>query len=326
MTALPEYELLEASGFYAESADVAPVEVLLAFGAASLTIMRFDETPLAHWPLATLTRLGDGPAIGGGLLLAPDRAAPERLRVSDPDMIAALRAVSNDFAPSPRVSPGAASRPRRKRIARVVAALAIGLGIAAAVWRTGPDAAALLARLTPDRAAAALGDAAVIAFAGDDLCAPDARGRAALARMSALADAAAPQAAPHAARAIDRDAPTAFVVAPGGRLVLFAPALARVEGPDALARGLAEALAQARAQPPLEAALRAIGVRGAASDAAALAAALMRGAPVEALRVTRAAAAAIGASPASAVALRESGQPDASLLRTLQDVCREPRS
>jgi len=79
MTALREYALLEASGWYAETPDAAADEVLVTFGDATLTIQRFDETPLAHWPLASLATV-DGPR---ALTLAPDADAPERLGLDD---------------------------------------------------------------------------------------------------------------------------------------------------------------------------------------------------------------------------------------------------
>ncbi|MEM1313942.1 MAG: hypothetical protein AAGI51_05265, partial [Pseudomonadota bacterium] len=53
-TALARYALLEATGDYLDGITARRQEVLVKFGRASLTLSRFDETPVAHWALASL--------------------------------------------------------------------------------------------------------------------------------------------------------------------------------------------------------------------------------------------------------------------------------
>ena len=130
MTALARYDLLEAVGWYAERPEREPVEVLVSFGDASLTILRFDDTPLAHWPLGSLVETpGAAP-----LTLAPDADAPERLALSDAEMIAAIRALRPGGA---RKQPSAA-RARARRLARRAAALAAAALALFALWLATP--------------------------------------------------------------------------------------------------------------------------------------------------------------------------------------------
>ncbi|MGF1657832.1 MAG: hypothetical protein ACFCUS_00200 [Rubrimonas sp.] len=284
MTALPEYQLLEAPGLYAERPGLAPQEVLLCFGAASLTILRFDETPLAHWPLATLSAVGcDGDAV----ILAPDPHAPERLSVSEPEMIAALRAVSGAFEPR---ETGA---PRRRRGRRLAISAALAAAVGAGLWSAGPTLRERAAQAAPAPLRAALGEAAVAAYAGDGPCAPGALARREMEALARRLDRAAPAPVPHALRLVAVAGPALAVPAPGGRIALSAPRLADVEAPRAVVAALARAAARAEGDPPLAAALRALAAGDALDDLATLAVALATGAPPGAPNLARTAAAAM---------------------------------
>ncbi|HEY0212468.1 MAG TPA: hypothetical protein VGC40_02635 [Paenirhodobacter sp.] len=91
MTALPQYQRLEALGLWRESAEARRREVIISFGDATLVI--FDsraERPLAHWSLAALVRQNPGkrPA-----LYAPSAEPGEDLEIDDEAMIAAIEKV-----------------------------------------------------------------------------------------------------------------------------------------------------------------------------------------------------------------------------------------
>ena len=58
MTALKQYQLLEAEGRYFDGKTAQPRDVVVKFGDASLMILDHDDMPITHWPLATLRSLG----------------------------------------------------------------------------------------------------------------------------------------------------------------------------------------------------------------------------------------------------------------------------
>ncbi|MCR8550103.1 hypothetical protein M4578_19955 [Salipiger sp. P9] len=84
MTALKEYERLEASGLWRPEPDAQRREVIVSLGDATLTISEFSGRALAHWSLAAVRRANKGqlPAIyhpdgdpGETLELAADETA-----------------------------------------------------------------------------------------------------------------------------------------------------------------------------------------------------------------------------------------------------------
>ena len=89
MTALREYQRLEASGLWRASPDDQRSDVIVSIGDATLIISDFRENPLAHWSLAAIQRANPGkrPAI-----YHPDGDPGETLELPDTetDMIAAI--------------------------------------------------------------------------------------------------------------------------------------------------------------------------------------------------------------------------------------------
>ncbi|KAA8613095.1 hypothetical protein [Salipiger aestuarii] len=89
MTALKEYDRLEASGLWRPEPDAQRREVIVSLGDASLTISEFSGRALAHWSLAAVRRANKGqrPAI-----YHPDGDADETLELRDDaeDMIDAI--------------------------------------------------------------------------------------------------------------------------------------------------------------------------------------------------------------------------------------------
>ncbi|TVQ54697.1 MAG: hypothetical protein EA355_11345 [Rhodobacteraceae bacterium] len=246
MTALDAYARLEAEGRYRARADAEPETVILSFGEASLTMMRIDETPVAHWPLASIVCVD----AAGLMTLAPDETAEERLEIDDAEMIAAIRAVGA----APAIQPVA--RRRRRRLVRRLAAAALLCAVGFGAWTQAPRLAEPIASTAPPAARAALGGAAIMAHARGAFCA-SAEAEAALRTLA------------RRFRAVEPGAQTAFwaatvegeaVAAPGGQVLM--PARVLGEGVEALALAAATALARAQAESPFVAAVRDAGIRG----------------------------------------------------------------
>ncbi|MFN3208408.1 MAG: hypothetical protein ACE369_05305 [Roseovarius sp.] len=103
MTALSEYERLEASGLWRASPDAQRVDVYVSLGDATLMIMDMRERPLTHWSLAAIERANPGrrPA-----LYHPDGDAGETLELGDDateviDAIEKLRLAVEKARPHP---------------------------------------------------------------------------------------------------------------------------------------------------------------------------------------------------------------------------------
>ncbi|HBG98058.1 MAG TPA: hypothetical protein DDY29_04800 [Rhodobacteraceae bacterium] len=127
MTALEQYERLEAEGLWRPAADAQRREVLVSFGSASLVIADRNDVALAHWSLPALTRLNPGkrPA-----LYAPGGEAAETLEIADATMVDAVETVRRALA---------REGPQRGRI-RLVAGLGVALLIGLLGWFWLPGA------------------------------------------------------------------------------------------------------------------------------------------------------------------------------------------
>ncbi len=87
MTALKEYERLEAIGLWRETEDAQRREVVVSFGAASLVLSDKNDMPLAHWSLAAVRVLSKGEL---PVVYAPDTGDDETLEIDDPLMVEAI--------------------------------------------------------------------------------------------------------------------------------------------------------------------------------------------------------------------------------------------
>lgn len=92
MTALKEFQRLEATGLYVPQPGAQRRDVVLALGEATLTIVDHRSEALSHWSLAAIERLNPGrrPAI-----YAPGQDAVERVETADETMIRAIEKVRN---------------------------------------------------------------------------------------------------------------------------------------------------------------------------------------------------------------------------------------
>lgn len=261
MTALDRYALLEAEAVYFDGRSARPHEVIVRFGESTLTLLTFDDEPVNHWALASL-RLIDAPTPEGEqevLRLSPGHDGEERLTLSDPEMIAALRQVCPDLE-APAAPP---SRTARKAAIWGVAAIA---AIALAVFALAPIAAQQLALRLPQDRAERLG-AAVLALAARDMGAatppvicktPD--GTAALARLTGRLRQAGTL-RPIAVQVVQSPARNA-VTAPGGLIAIMSGLIDAAETPEEIAAVLAHEIAHAEARDPLHEAFRMVGASG----------------------------------------------------------------
>ncbi len=126
MTALQEFERLEASGLYTPEPGAQRRDVILTLGDATLTVFDHRSDALSHWSLAAIERVNPGkrPA-----LFSPGEDAAERIETSDETMIRALERVRKSVA---RTRP----HPGRLRARLVFAALAV-LAALALLWLPG---------------------------------------------------------------------------------------------------------------------------------------------------------------------------------------------
>ncbi len=119
MTALTEFQRLEAQGVWRETPETRQREVIVSLGEATLTLMdpRTDK-PLSHWSLPAVTRLNPGrtPA-----LYTPSTGEPdETVEIDDPLMIEAIERVQRAIATH-------RAKPRRLRGAATVLAVLLML-------------------------------------------------------------------------------------------------------------------------------------------------------------------------------------------------------
>ncbi|QYX56362.1 hypothetical protein K1T73_15090 [Roseovarius sp. SCSIO 43702] len=111
MTALSEYDRLEATGLWRASPEAQRSEVIVSLGDATLVLSDMAERPLAHWSLPAVIRAnpGERPAV-----YHPDGDPGETLELGEdaPEMIAAIEKLRSAIA---------RSRPRPGRLRRAIA-------------------------------------------------------------------------------------------------------------------------------------------------------------------------------------------------------------
>lgn len=126
MTALREFDRLEAAGLWRPGAGVQRRDVIVSLGDATLAIYDMTETPLSHWSLPAVERRNPGtrPA-----LFSPGPDSAETLEIEDDLMIDALERIGRALA---------RSGPHRGRVrnAALAAALA-GLLALSVLWLPG---------------------------------------------------------------------------------------------------------------------------------------------------------------------------------------------
>jgi hypothetical protein len=102
MTALSDYQRLEAAGVWRASPRAQRRDVVVSLGKATLVLTDQKDSALAHWSLAAVERRNPGasPAV-----FAPGADATEELELDDAEMIAAIERVRRAVARA-RPAPG----------------------------------------------------------------------------------------------------------------------------------------------------------------------------------------------------------------------------
>ncbi|SNR62808.1 hypothetical protein [Puniceibacterium sediminis] len=247
MTALKQYQRLEASGLWRPSPDAQRRDVVVSMGDATLTITDTSDRVLAHWSLAAVARANKGvlPA-----LYFPDGDPGETLELaaSEADMIDALDRVRRAIERR-RPSPG------KLRVYLTSGSAAVLLGLAV-FWLPG----ALLrhtVKVVPDVKRVEIGDALLDRIT----------------RVAGL-PCAAPQAQEPlrhlAARVLGEDRRDALVVLrdgvrktvhlPGGRILLNRSLVEDPEDPDVTAGYILVESVRRMGRDPLEGLLRHAGL------------------------------------------------------------------
>jgi len=259
MTALAQYARLEAPARYFDGRSAAPRAVVVSFGDRSLVIMDYEGVALAHWPLARLRSV----APPGALVtqLAPDADSAERLVLEEPEMIAAIEAVS------PALHRREADRRGTGR------ALIWGVGAIAAVVvmvvAILPALAGQLAVMIPPERERRIGDAVaeqvrqmvgIGAESAPGYCRAPA-GVAALDRMTARLEEVAPAPYPLRVSVIDHPMVNALA-APGGRILIFRGLIEGADSPEEVAGVLAHEIGHVLTRDPTVGVLRAAGTAG----------------------------------------------------------------
>ena len=124
MTALNQYQRLEAAGTWREKPGATPREIVVSLGDATLVLTDLKtDVPLSHWSLPAVMRLnpGESPA-----RYAPGPDDAEMIELDDPLMISAIEKVHHVIA---------ANRPPAGRLRGWMLLLAaIAMVVAGAFW------------------------------------------------------------------------------------------------------------------------------------------------------------------------------------------------
>lgn len=252
---------LEAEGRYFDGLSSRPRMVTAHLGERSLVILGEGRAALDHWPLASLRALNA--RSDAGLDLAPGPDSDERLHLSDPRMVAALR----KFCPD--LHRRRADR-RGLRRALVFGGAAVA-AVVALVLVVIPRLADQLALLIPPEREMALGDSVadrvrdLLAWIGDDGEAPGycaaPEGVEALGAMTARLEAGEGLAYPLRISVLDHGLVNA-VALPGGRILLFRGLIEESESPEEVAAVLAHEIGHVEHHDPTRAVLRSAGTAG----------------------------------------------------------------
>jgi Zn-dependent protease with chaperone function len=260
MTALDRYELLEAPGVYLDGETADSREVIVKFGAESLVFMALDETPLAHWPLATLRRLPEAPNHPGELRLIPDHGGLERLILTDRDMIAAIQEVCPDLH-RPEKTP---SHSKRRMVFWSIGAVASVLLV---IFVLSPFIAARLAAAISPEAEMRLGDKVseqimdLLRFIGGDQVAVCETPEGTRAMEAMVARLGVQAHLPIRVSVINHGMVNALT-APGGRILVMRGLIDEASGPEEVAGVLAHEIGHVIHRDPTREVLRSAGTAG----------------------------------------------------------------
>ncbi|MEM6932997.1 MAG: M48 family metallopeptidase [Pseudomonadota bacterium] len=257
MTALDQYARLEAPARYFDGRSAQSQEVVVSFGARTLVVMGFDNHVNAHWPLASLR--AEKSSDQQTWQIKPQSDSDERIVLSDPEMIEAIRTVCPDLTKR---------EVDRKGVRR---AFVWGIGAIASVvlmvFVIIPELAGQLAYMIPPDRERQLGDAVAkqvesLFFAENETgyCdAPD--GVAAVEKMRDRLASQIELPYPLRVEVMDHGLVNAFAL-PGGRVMLFRGLIEESSSPEEVAGVLAHEIGHVTHRDPTVGVLRAAGTAG----------------------------------------------------------------
>ncbi|GLQ34958.1 hypothetical protein GCM10007939_12410 [Amylibacter marinus] len=146
MTAIKEFDRLEALGLWKEGPDAQRREVVVSFGDATLVLSDIHNRPLTHWSLAAIQRVESSKS---GTLFSVDAEALETLEIEDPLMVSAIGKVRMAIE---------MSRPHPGRLRWLIGLLVVlAFGAFCFFWLPG-GIARYAANILPEAKAVQIGD------------------------------------------------------------------------------------------------------------------------------------------------------------------------
>lgn len=238
MTALSEYQRLEAAGLWRDAPGAQRVDVIVSLGESSLTIADLKERPLAHWSLPAVARANpeEFPVI-----YHPDGDPGETLELAEDETVM-IEAIERLRRYVERRRP----RPGRLRLWMFLGSMALVAALAV-FWLPGAVQQHALS-VVPDVKRADIGEAlwARIQKVTGPAC-RDENGRLALSRLSARLT------GPASRRLfVVRDGVEGAVHLPGRIIVLDRDLVEKQDAPDVVAGYIVAEAAQARQVDPLK--------------------------------------------------------------------------
>ncbi len=247
MTALNQYQRLEASGLWRPAPDAQRRDVVVSMGDATLTITDTSDRVLAHWSLAAVARVNKGSVPA---LYFPDGDPGETLELaaSEAEMIDAIERVR-------RAVERRRPRPGKLRV-RITSGIAVLIGVLVIFWLPG----ALLrhtVEVVPDVKRVEIGEALldrITRVAGTPCSAPQAQEP--LRRLAARVLGEKRR----DALVVLRDGVRETVHLPGGHILLNHSLIEEPEDPDVTAGYILVESVRRNGHDPLEGLLRHAGL------------------------------------------------------------------
>ncbi|MEL6644374.1 MAG: hypothetical protein AAFQ79_10595 [Pseudomonadota bacterium] len=145
MTALTDYQRLEATAVWYPAQDAQRRDVIVGLGDATLTVTDHRDIALAHWSLAAIERVNPGRHPAG---YAPAADAPERVEIADEEMVKAIEKVRRAVE---------RARPHPGRLRSRLVAISLACATAAAVFWLPGATLRYTASILPEAARVSLG-------------------------------------------------------------------------------------------------------------------------------------------------------------------------
>jgi len=238
MTALSEYQRLEASGLWRAAPDVQRTEVVISIGDATLVISDMLDQALAHWSLAAVERANPGqtPAI-----YHPDGDTGETLEIDagEKEMIAAIEKLRTEIE---------RRRPHPGRLRLLVVLVLFLLGLAASVFWLPGAVRKHAVSVVPDVKRAEIGAALLRNM--QTVTGPPCRAESGISALGKLAI-RLPSARPSDRLLIVRGGVRGTTSLPGGTILINRALVEDFEEPDVVAGYIIVERLQNRLQDPL---------------------------------------------------------------------------